>query len=76
MNKFSCQDISLASYLKSCGEIIEDLVRENNYCLFVFENYNRCSKLAINFWNSQAIGNIKQYEEAKQTLISMVKNKR
>jgi len=73
MKKFSCMDIGLASYLKSHGGTVE-LVRENDHFLFEFAEYELCEQLAKKYWNKKAIGNIKDYEEAKQTLISMIKN--
>ncbi len=76
MKTFTCQDIALASYLKSKGMIIIELIRENNYYLFAFDKYEDCDKLANSYWNGIAEGNIKKFEEAKQTLISMIKNKR
>jgi hypothetical protein len=76
MKSFFCQDISLASYLKACGGTIINLVREDDHYLFEFAEQNQCEQLANQYWNKQAVGNIKEYEEAKQTLISMVKNKR
>lgn len=75
MKKFTCQDIGLAAYLKSCGGTVE-LIKEGNHCLFEFDEQSQCEHLANLFWNNQANGNIKDYEEAKQTLISMIKNKR
>ncbi len=74
MSSFTCQDISLAAYLKSCGETVE-LVRENDHFRFIFTKCDHCKELADKYWNKQAISNIKEYEEAKQTLITMIKNK-
>lgn len=76
MKSFCCQDIGLASYLKSCGAIVLDLVREDNHFLFEFREQDKCEELAGRYWNKQAVGNIKEYEEAKQTLITMIKNKK
>lgn len=74
MKTFKCQDISLASWLKSCGATVIQLIKEDNHYLFEFNEQKQCEELANKYWNKQAIGNIKDYEEAKQTLISMVKN--
>ncbi len=76
MKKFECQDIALASYLRSCGATIINLIREDNHYLFVFAEQNQCEQLANQFWNKQAVGNISEYESCKQSLISMIKNKR
>lgn len=78
MNKptFVCQDIALASYLKSCGTTIANLIWEDGHYLFEFVEQKQCEDLANQYWNKKAIGNIKEYEESKQTLISMIKNKR
>lgn len=75
MNNFSCQDISLAAYLKSC-ELSVELVKEGDHFLFEFAEQDQCEKLANNYWNKTAVGNIKEYEESKQTLITMIKNKK
>lgn len=74
MKKFTCQDIGLAAYLKSCGEAV-NLIKERDHCLFEFAEQDQCERLANLFWNKQATGNIKEYEESKQTLITMIKNK-
>lgn len=74
MKKFTCQDIGLAAYLKSCGGTVE-LVKEGDHFLFAFVEQVKCEQLANKYWNKQAVGNIKNYEESKQTLITMIKNK-
>lgn len=75
MNNFTCQDIGLAAFIKSCGGTVE-LVKEGDHFLFEFVEKSKCEKLAGQYWNKQAIGNVKEYEEAKQTLITMVRNKK
>jgi len=76
MKIFRCQDIGLASFLKLSGAVVIDLVHERDHFLFEFDEQNKCNQLASDFWNKKAVGNIKEYEEAKQTLISMIKNKK
>jgi hypothetical protein len=73
LKKFTCQDIGLAAYLKSRGGTVE-LVKEGDHFLFTFIEQEKCEQLANKYWNKQAVGNIKDYEESKQTLITMIKN--
>jgi len=75
LNSFTCQDIGLAAYLKSCGGTVR-LIKEQDHFLFEFVEQPKCELLSNQYWNKQALGNIKEYEDAKQSLISMIKNKR
>ena len=43
---------------------------------FEFNEIKQCERLSNLYWNKKAIGNIAEYENSKQALISMIRNKR
>lgn len=72
MQKYKTKDIFEASWILSQVKALSDLEPAAGYFFFVFEDFNKCKALSQEYWNSKAVGDIKEFVNSYRMLKDMV----
>lgn len=69
---YKTKDLYLASYIYSMKQELLKVERDGRICWFIFEDELRCKSLEQHYWLGKAIGNIKEFSNAIQSLKDII----